>query len=1133
MADRMNIKFTIQAVDRFTATMTKLERKLDSLQRKADRFTMPRGVDIKVNTDEADRSFDGMESRMDNIRRNSRYDLVVDTRNSRRDLSRFGDFIRRDIIPRDGFEIGANFAGARREAERTRTYMGELFESKQLRIEGGVDVDTAPATRKVSAWRNAMDAMARFEAKMHVKVDMSDLVRARLMIAAFRTSVSSNPIRIMLKMNLDEFRKNTAAFATNLRNMGEIFQGMFGGILLSSVSMISPLIANFTGTIGGLGAMIGTTVGATLGLASAFVAAGAGVAGYAAVAIPAISGVISRAEEIKKLDEQIMAAAKSGDMEKANELMRERQGIFDGMTKSQQNAHESLRKFKESYSELVSSMEPTVLLGFSGALEAIDGVLQRGRETIKRVAEAVNNLIDSFNANLDAPDVKAFFRFLEDYAAPSLENLTKAVGNFLMGFLNMMGAFGPLSADMSQGLLDMSERFRDWGAALSENEKFQAFVDYTRENWPKVRQIIGDAITGIIALFVGFAPYAEDWMTRIGNMMKKFKEFAEGLGENQQFQEFIAYIRDNAPLVTTFIGNVIETLVQLGIAMAPVGVAVMEVANAIMEWIINFRQAHPVISNFVIIAFSLVGAAIALVAPFFAFVAILKSLWGVAAIVVPWIVRIGSRAIALLGPIGMVIAAVMLLITVWQNWSSISDFVKKALDFARNALDSFDAWLRSLSFVQVGIDLFQGLVNGLMSIPIIAKGVELVKGFVDAIKSFLGINSPSRVFMQMGVDILLGLLQGLQNMIGTVIAFFVTIGTNIVSTMQTALGNLKGVWSNITGAFSTGASKAASFVSGGMSKVKSFFSGGMDTAKSKVNSGISGIRGFFSNGMSNVQTTVSNATNRVKTSFSTGMSSARTAVSNGISAVRSSFSNGMSAVQSRVSNGVNSVRNAFSSGMSRVRSLVSSAVSGVRNTFSSGMSAVVSRVRSAISSLRSAFSSGLARVRSIVSSTVSRIKSLFKIDLAQQGRNIVTSLANGIKGAVGKVTGAIGSITAKIRGFLPSSPAKEGPLSDIHKLNFGGTIADSMKRQTGTVRRAMNTMMEAASPNVEYAVEHGYQGASTGFTQRRKNAAESQRRVIEVPVYLHGREIARASASDVTNIQDMERDLRELYSGGV
>lgn len=60
------------------------------------------------------------------------------------------------------------------------------------------------------------------------------------------------------------------------------------------------------------------------------------------------------------------------------------------------------------------------------------------------------------------------------------------------------------------------------------------------------------------------------------------------------------------------------------------------------------------------------------------------------------------------------------------------------------------------------------------------------------------------------------------------------------------------------------------------------------------------------------------------------------------------------------------------------------------------------------------------------------------------GKNIVKSIVDGILSMAGRAVDAIKTVVTKIRRFLPFSPAKEGPLSDIHKIRFWETIADSM-----------------------------------------------------------------------------------------
>lgn len=61
---------------------------------------------------------------------------------------------------------------------------------------------------------------------------------------------------------------------------------------------------------------------------------------------------------------------------------------------------------------------------------------------------------------------------------------------------------------------------------------------------------------------------------------------------------------------------------------------------------------------------------------------------------------------------------------------------------------------------------------------------------------------------------------------------------------------------------------------------------------------------------------------------------------------------------------------------------------------------------------------------------------LKSLNLFEAGRKIILSLWEGIKSVALKPVEAIKSITQKIRNFLPFSPAKEGPLKDLHLTGY-------------------------------------------------------------------------------------------------
>lgn len=61
------------------------------------------------------------------------------------------------------------------------------------------------------------------------------------------------------------------------------------------------------------------------------------------------------------------------------------------------------------------------------------------------------------------------------------------------------------------------------------------------------------------------------------------------------------------------------------------------------------------------------------------------------------------------------------------------------------------------------------------------------------------------------------------------------------------------------------------------------------------------------------------------------------------------------------------------------------------------------------------------------------------------GKNIVLSLIDGIKSMINAPVELIKGMAKKIRNLLPFSPAKDGPLKDIHKIKLVETIAESIK----------------------------------------------------------------------------------------
>jgi len=188
----------------------------------------------------------------------------------------------------------------------------------------------------------------------------------------------------------------------------------------------------------------------------------------------------------------------------------------------------------------------------------------------------------------------------------------------------------------------------------------------------------------------------------------------------------------------------------------------------------------------------------------------------------------------------------------------------------------------------------------------------------------------------------------------------------------------------------------------------------------------------------------------------------RSIVSSMWTTIRSLFTSGVNTARSVVSSGFNFIRSIISSVMNAIRSVISSVWNGIRSTISSVVNGIRSTISNIFNSLRGIVSGAFNGVRSAVSNGMTSAFNTVKGFLGKfkdAGKNIVTSIADGIKGAISKVTDAIGGVVSKVRDFLPFSPAKEGPLKDLDKLNFGGTISMGIDDGADDVQKAMEDML--------------------------------------------------------------------------
>jgi phage-related minor tail protein len=120
----------------------------------------------------------------------------------------------------------------------------------------------------------------------------------------------------------------------------------------------------------------------------------------------------------------------------------------------------------------------------------------------------------------------------------------------------------------------------------------------------------------------------------------------------------------------------------------------------------------------------------------------------------------------------------------------------------------------------------------------------------------------------------------------------------------------------------------------------------------------------------------------------------------------------------------------------------------------------------------------LQNMRDKVRGIMDKVKGIFEsIDLYESGKAIIQSAIDGIMAMKDKIWRKVEEVVGGVRDYWPFSPAKVGPLSDIHRMDFAGPISDSIKKAenplmrsmanlSGSVRNAMPQLTGSDKPSV-------------------------------------------------------------------
>lgn len=428
-----------------------------------------------------------------------------------------------------------------------------------------------------------------------------------------------------------------------------------------------------------------------------------------------------------------------------------------------------------------------------------------------------------------------------------------------------------------------------------------------------------------------------------------------------------------------------------------------------------------------------------------------------------------------------------------------------------------------------------GVIQSVISavISFIVSYIQTMSGIIISIMQFLW---PFILMLVQSVwNNIKGVIQGAISVITGIIQFFAALFTGNWSAMWDAVkqivsGAVQLVW-NLVQLWFVGkilklgtvlASGLRGIVSGLWNTVRGLFSGGVSAARSVTSSGFNAIRSVVTSVMNAIRSVVQSIMNAVRAVFQSVMNAIRSVVTSILNAIRNTFTTVFNAVRTVVTTVINAIRTVITTVMNGIRTTITTILNGIKNTFSNIFKSLKGVVTTAFNSVKSAIRTGMSGALKVVTGFLGKFLSA--------GKNIVGSIADGIKGSIGKVTGAMGGIAGGIRNFLPFSPAKDGPLRDIMDIQVGQSIAKAIDKGRSAAVNSMASLASAVHgemPNASIASDIGslHQRSQRQMSYDYHNELSVNKQPARITLVLGNQEFERfvEDINEVNAVNDLSR----------
>jgi SLT domain-containing protein len=175
-----------------------------------------------------------------------------------------------------------------------------------------------------------------------------------------------------------------------------------------------------------------------------------------------------------------------------------------------------LFSLKGRFDELKATAQEGLLPGVQAGMQSVLPLMPILERTVGNAAKAMGDLFAQAGKALTSPFWMDFFTMIQNTVGPNLRVFGQTLMNLGQGFAGLLMAFQPLNAQLGSGLLNLSQRFAEFGAQARSSAGFQAFMDYVQQVGPLVVSVFRSLAVMVGRVLVALAPIGPIVLQSIG-----------------------------------------------------------------------------------------------------------------------------------------------------------------------------------------------------------------------------------------------------------------------------------------------------------------------------------------------------------------------------------------------------------------------------------------------------------------------------------------------------------------------------------------------------------------------------------------------------------------------------------------